>query len=277
MPATPQFVRWTLPLACALRDDTDVTDPEQTERQLRSLRTYSDCLYAGRELDGVCISASDPGMGFPAAEVISAYGGEGFIYQQCDACALNVVRGREKSGLAGCFGLLAFWPERGALLEQAIDQTLSAAAVAEHFLPTAPRWIGLWTLPQLDAPHIAIMQRLFAAIESQLTIEEREFHTALMTAQRENVAIHLRGYPAGESAPDGWRLAAHCGRCKASMSERSRRCVVCGQLAHAEPSRRRKTQGNRPFVALERFLGAPGAEEFRTRYAIRSSTERGQR
>ncbi len=38
---TPEFVRWTLAQICALRDETDVTDPEQAERQLRSLRELS--------------------------------------------------------------------------------------------------------------------------------------------------------------------------------------------------------------------------------------------
>ncbi len=267
MSATPPFVRWTLPLACALREETDVTDPQQTERQLRSLRTYSDCLHAGRELDGVCISADDPTMGFPALEVLNAYGGAPLIHAQCDGCALNVVRGRARSGLAGCFGLLALKPDVTARVDDAIERAGIKSAINELFLPTTPRWYGLFAQQILDAPRITVLQQVFAAMSESLSLEKLEFQTALELALRASISLHMRCYPAGESEPDGWRLQAHCGRCKAPMAERARQCGVCGLLAHAEPRRQRKTRGIRPFVPLARFLGAQGAQDFQAKYA----------
>lgn len=267
MAATPEFVRWTLPFACALRDDTDVTSAEQTERQLRSLRTYSDCVHKGRESERICVSDIDPGMGFPSQEVLQAYGGTEFVHQQCDTCHVNVLRGRQGSGLAGCFGTLLMGAERGRLIEMAIERSGMGARVAELFLPTTPRWHGLWTQAELSGDQRQTLLAIFGAIDHAAMPDLREFHVALSLALQHHLPVHVQSYPAGEAERDFWRVNAHCSRCKATMGQREQRCTVCGLLARAEPVRQRKARGNRPYVPLVRFLGEAGARDFAARYA----------
>ena len=267
MPGTPQFVRWTLAHSCALREETDVTSAEQTERQLRSLRAYSDCRHEDRVFEDVCLAADNPALGFPSHEVLTAYGGETFVRSQCDSCAANTLRGRTTSGLAGCFGTLVLDAPRGASIDRAIASAALEERVAAHFLPTQPRWYGLWTTTPLTVAQLAVLRNLWEAMTETPQATDNEFLAALNIAQQHGFELHVRLYPAGESDRDWWRLAAHCGRCKAPQNPLERRCAVCGLVAPAEPARKRKPRGNRPFVPLARFLGEQAAAELLERRA----------
>lgn len=269
MAVTPEFVRWTIPLACALREDTDVTNPEQTERQLRSLRTYSDCVAEGREFAGVCISGSDPSLGFPSAEVLQAYGGETLVHSQCDHCQVNLLRGRQLSGLAGCFGTLILGHERGARLDAAIEHAGQGDRFDLLFLPTRPRWYGLWTAPALTVDQQLALHDLLSLVDCAPFADWQEFRAALAIALAKPAELHLQNFPAGEASATTWSTVAHCQRCKAPMGERERHCATCGLSAHAQPRRQRKVRGGRPFVPLARFLGEPGTQALLARFAGR--------
>jgi hypothetical protein len=268
MPRTPEFVRWTLSLPCALREDTDTANPEQTERQLRSLRSYSDAVHEGRLFEGICVAADSdpPTMGFPAAEVLGAYGGETFVRAQCESCPVNVVRGRAHSALAGCFGMLEIGAERGRAWDAAIERCGLADTIDTLFLPTRPRWYGLWLSSPLSSEQRAALVQLLAALNDAAQPEEQEFRRALELAGERDYPLHLQLFPAGAYDEVAWRVDAHCPRCKAPMDERERRCAVCDLACRAERARQRKVRGQRPYVALERFLGMEGAQAFSSRY-----------
>lgn len=269
MARTPHFVRWSLPLVCALREDTDVTDPEQTERQLRSLRTYSDCVARGREYEGVCVSEEDPSRGFASEEVLLAYGGREFVAQLCPACPSNILRGQPSSGLAGCFGMLVLDEALTSALTRLLQEKELQQQVTNHFLATTPAHWGLWTSDALTESQVMVMQSVVGALATQSEhCEVNELLTALSLAREQASTIHLRLYPTGESDAHAWRLDPHCRRCKATMPERGRFCSVCLLEAHAEPPRRRKVRGGRPYVPLATFLGESGAQALLARHGL---------
>lgn len=269
MARTPQFVRWSLPLACALREDTDVTDPEQTERQLRSLLTYSECVARGREYEGVCVSEEDPSRGFVSEEVLLAYGGREFVAQLCPTCPSNILRERPNSNLAGCFGMLVLDEALTSALNQLLQEEELEQQVAKHFLATTPAHWGLWTSEALNETQMMVLHSALSALAVRSEhCEVTELLTALSLARACASAIHFRLYPAGESDAHAWRLDPHCRRCKATMPERGRFCSICRLEAHAEPSRRRKVRGGRPYVPLATFLGESGAQAFRAKHGL---------
>jgi hypothetical protein len=243
MTSTPPFIRWSLERPCALREDADITSPEATERQLRVLRSYSDAVHDGRVRDGICFAPDEDGgpeYGFRAADVLEVYGGEEFVRSQCDACPSNTIAGRSGSALAGCFGLI--------VLDDPLRELLSRPAWIERvhavFLPTNPAWFGLWANSPFAQPQLELLAELFAEVPG-----------------RQRGEFHVQSFPAGEFDARSWIIHAHCPRCKGPMSEREHRCAVCGLVCHAEPERRRKPRGRRPFVPLKTFLGEAKAKK----------------
>jgi ribosomal protein L37E len=273
MVETPPFVRWTLALACPLREDSaDVSDPELTERQLRSLRGYSDAVHKGRLFDGICLApgalTSATPLGFPALEVLNAYGGETFVAAQCPDCPANVLRQRAGSGLAGCFGLLPY----DSALAEAWEEAIGGNDGAHLFLATSPRWFGLWAASPLSPAHLESLESILAALV-HLHPAHVEFHQAVRLARQQQLALHVQANPTGSFDEQAWRIAPHCQRCKATMNERQHRCSTCGLVARAEPARQRKPRGLRPYVPLARFLGESGAAAFLARYAAHAATQ----
>jgi hypothetical protein len=274
--STPPFVRWTLARRCELREETDPRDPEATERQLRPLRTYVEAVFEERIFADVCFATRevwskvdvDPGevRGFRASEVLQAYGGEDFIRGQCDGCPANIFRERTGANYpvanyAGCYGLLACDDVLGAQWEACIAKLDLAAAIDTNFLPTTPRWYGLFAAAPLNALQLDILFALLTALSEMAGQATDEFRRAVQLAQAKHAELHVALYPAGEYDRDAWRTSSHCRRCVATMLPREHRCSVCGLIAKPRPERLRKPRGQRPYVPLTRFLGAEGAAE----------------
>jgi hypothetical protein len=246
MTPTPPFIRWSLAYECGLREGADVTSPEATERQLRVLRSYSDAVHAGRMLDGICFATQEDGgaeFGFRAEDVLAVYGGATFIRSQCDHCPANTT-----AGLAGCFGLLTFDEQ----LQDLLARHEWIERLREHFPPTNPPWYGLW-------------------LSSPLTPKQRELlaELGLGLPAAPDLSLHVQSFPAGAFDPQAWAIHPHCPRCKGPMSQRERRCAVCGLIGRAEPQRIRKPRGRRPFLPLKSFLGEAAAKELIERYRTR--------
>jgi hypothetical protein len=261
---TPPFIRWSLEFECALREETDVTSPEATERQLRVLRSYSDAVHAGRMLDGICFDSDEDGgaeFGFRAEDVLAVYGGAEFIHSQCDGCPANTIAGRSGSALAGCFGLLTLDEH----LQELLARRESIERLHEVFLPTTPAWYGLWVSSPLTEQQCDALAELFVgvpALAGLFRLEDR-----LNAGLQRN--LHVQSFPAGAFDAHQWVIHSHCPRCKGPMTDHDRRCAVCGLVACAEPERVRKPRGRRPFVPLTSFLGDAGAKELIERYRAR--------
>jgi hypothetical protein len=268
---TPEFVRWTLAYDCALRDETDVTDPEQAERQLRSLRELSIARAEGRVLRGVCL-ASDAlvqsdlaqARGFLESEVLAAYGGESLVTSRCAACPANVLPGEVvRQRFAGCFGLLILESPLVERLEAAIEQVRRSdiERFDTVFLASQPRRYGIWATP-LEVPQIAILAEVFQQLQLDAPSRDvAEFQRALQLAQANHLALHARLYPTGMVQSFAWTVASHCPRCRAPMAMTAHCCPACRFVGRALPGKKRKPRGQRPYVPLARFLGEQAARD----------------
>lgn len=268
---TPEFVRWTIARSCALRDETDITDPEQAERQLRSLRELSMARAERRVVRGVCLARDAVAQadlaqarGFLESEVLSAYGGEVLVTSQCAACPANVLPGELASErFAGCFGLLILESPLAERLEAALEQVRGSdpQRFDAAFLVSQPRRYGVWATP-LEASQITLLAEVFGVLASDESSRDvAEFQRALQVAQATGLTLHARLYPPGEVQSFAWTVAAHCPRCRAPMTMAARRCPVCQFVGRALPGKKRKPRGQRPYVPLARFLGERAARE----------------
>jgi hypothetical protein len=116
---TPQFVRWTIKQACPFRELSDNNLPDQTFRQLRSIRELSLGIQDGRFVEGFCLhptidqSSDGPVLGFPAEEVWQIYGPREIIEKSCGDCPANTppTESADENPLwAGCYGWLSSAP-----------------------------------------------------------------------------------------------------------------------------------------------------------------------
>ncbi len=268
---TPEFVRWTLAQSCALRDETDVTDPEQAERQLRSLRELSIARAERRIVQGVCLAHdalahrdSTQARGFLASEVLAAYGGEALVTSQCTMCPANVLPGESPGErLAGCFGLLILESPLVEQFEAAIEQVRACDRMRfdAAFLASQPRHYGVWATP-LESPQVALLVEIFRELQhDEASREVTEFCRALQLAQATGISLQARLYPPGVVQSLAWTVASHCPRCRAPMTMAARRCLTCQFVGRALPEKKRKPRGQRPYVPLARFLGERAAVE----------------
>lgn len=269
--ATPEFVRWTIARSCALRDETDVADPEQAERQLRSLRELSMARTEKRVVQCVCLAHDalahdDPARarGFLESEVLAAYGGEALVTSQCAACPANVLPGDAASEcFAGCFGLLVLESPLVEQLELAMEQVRASdpQRFDAAFLASQPRRYGVWATP-LESSQITLLIEIFDAVQQAATSREiAEFRRALQLVQTTDLSLHARLYPPGVVESFAWTVASHCPRCRAPMTLAAHRCLACQFVGRALPGKKRKPRGQRPYVPLARFLGEPAARE----------------
>lgn len=276
---TPEFVRWALAQACPLREFDKWQDPEQVERRLRPLRSYSEAVEEGREFEGICISRTansdlgsfDTAKGFRASEVLGAYGGREFLSGLCGECPANALRGTMREPFAGCYGLLEFSRFdrfHEDLASAASNPGLRAELVAE-FSVTTPLWYGLWMDSPLRPVQLDLLARLFgglAAASESYREQLGPFLTAAKIALETDLPLHLTLVPRGDYTATEWTLASHCKRCKAPWPTGSRQCAACGLPGPPEPIRRRKVRGERPYWRLAGFLGPANVEPFLMRY-----------
>ena len=273
---TPEFIRWALARPCLLRTNARWQNPEQTERQLRPLRVFSEAAGEGRLFDGICVAANagaadGPAWGFRASELFAAYYEPPVIEATCGVCPANVVRTNGTQSLVGCFG----WFEWSALGEQfymlvddALRQLDIVAEMRREFLGTCPTWYGLWAASPLSDAQLRLHAQLAAALsahDERLAAALREWQLALHAAAEFSLPLHVTYSPRGQVDGPMWFVPAHCSRCKAPPPTNGDRCPVCGHFAFAQP-RRRRAKGRRPYLPLESFLGPAASAEFLARY-----------
>jgi hypothetical protein len=265
---TPEFLIWAIEFACPIRGQQDGSDPERTERQLRAARAVSDARNEGRVLEGFCVQPPD---GFRITDVMSIYGGLDVVERHCGDCPANAANGIKS--LAGCFGLLPLSPD-GQQFHAAVDAAITAAGLAQQyeelFLPTLPRWHGLWIASPLTTQQQAFIAQLSRHVDSALKTDEwHDFERGLAMSLAAKLTFHIALYPAGRVDLPWWKLVSHCPRCKGAWSDaRSRQCAICGYMGHPAPDKKRRARGRRPYFPLERLLGARQAAEFLARYEV---------
>lgn len=277
---TPEFVRWTIAQPCALRNSAEWASPEWADRELRALRVYSEAVAEGRILDGICVEreanfSETSAQGFVAADVLAAYGGADFAHCQCRYCPANAVRPKELDSLAGCYGwfeLSALSDELHSRVEQAAKKLASDETWARAFLPTRPRWYGLWVSSPLTAQQLELHHQLaltLSADDEHFRAAFEDWMKAVAAAKDAQLPLHVRLYPAGQIQDRRWTVAAHCPQCMAERAERSRSCAVCGLQACALPPKRRHLRGTRPFRPLREFMNEEKLSRFTARYLAR--------
>lgn len=267
---TSEFLVWTLGYTCSIRGALDGSDPERTERHLRSARATGDALREGRVLDGLCV---DPPSGFRIAEALQIYGGLDTVEQTCASCPANAIAGPGGPWFAGCYGLVPF-PDDSALhaaLEETIARLRLQSQIAEQFLPTQPRRYGLFAQSPLSPSQATTLHRILKELlagNEEFDDGLKQLAQALEVAVQHGLALHVATYPRGSIEENRWWLVRHCPRCKAAwLNDPAQPCKVCQYAGRPAPDRKRHVRGRRPYVPLERLLGAERAKEFIVRYA----------
>jgi hypothetical protein len=191
---TPQFVRWAIGHACALRELDVENLPDGTFRQLRGLREYSTGLIENRVFENVCVhpasslEEAEHARGFHANEVLDAHGDAVFVESCCRSCPANAVAESRPGTWSGCYGWLpassgfcidsklrggvnpndsveqqSYKPGRidfVQLINDLIENSASAHA-GELFTTTHPRWYGIWLNSTLNCQQVEFLHDLF--------------------------------------------------------------------------------------------------------------------
>jgi hypothetical protein len=255
MDATPPFVLWTLVRDCALRETSEFTQPEATERLLRGVRASSDALATGRVSEGIAVAkpASNIPLGFELATVLEPWGGLAEVKQHCATCPANALARVESSPLAGCVGFLV----PASLADAAFHECMNEL-VGEH-TSTHPRWYGLWLEAELSCAMLHLHQTVFEQLALRNPAADmlglQDYLAAVASAVQHQLSLRVQLYPPGICEGRRWTLAAHCGRCIAAWPEaRRQQCRVCGQVGGRQPERTRRRMGIRPYRPLQEFL-----------------------
>jgi hypothetical protein len=281
MTDTPEFVRWAIERPCPLRDVDHWQDPERTERQLRALRAYSEAVAEDRVFEGICVEpAASRGLcdlaavkGFRAAEILDTYGGGQFVESQCGDCPANGKKVHQRDALAGCYGLFELDTLSGGTFRQDVDSVIAQLGIDEEyraaFQSTTPRWYGFWINSPLAVAQVRLLLQIFSALaEFRADYAERlrDFLSALQASLDAHLPLHVTLVPRGHADASIWTTASHCPRCKAAQAAWVHRCGACGQMGHANPPRKRRARGDRPYWPLQSFLGRDNVEPFLQRY-----------
>jgi hypothetical protein len=248
-----------------VRASQNGSDPERTERQLRAARAVSDAIREGRVLDGFCLQ---PPAGFRIADALTVYGGLSVVEQACHACPANATDFHSQTGLAGCYGILPVTDALHAAAEACLHEKTFAQRYEQILLPANPHWYGLWAQSPLTSEQASLCCDLFSHIaETTSDAVAQQFHAALVAATQSQLPMHVLLFPSGRVEGTLWRLAAHCPRCKAEWTnEQAMSCGICGLVGQSAPQKKRKARGPRPYVMLDRLLGAAKAEELLFKY-----------
>jgi hypothetical protein len=265
---TPAFLIWALEYRCPIRSPQDGSDPERTERQLRAARAVSDARREGRVFEGLCL---DPPHGFRITDALAIYGGLSAVERACSTCPANALARLAPDSLTGCFSMLPLKPDERAIhetMDNAIDQLGATATYERLFMPTEPRWYGLWMRSPLVQEQVDFLLAVVAQIKiASIRPAFAELQAGLRAAIDSTLPLHVALYPRGRVEGTSWLLDAHCPRCKGSCDTLStKQCDVCGYVGHAAPDKKRKARGRRPYFPLDRLLGEEAAAEFLVRY-----------
>lgn len=302
---TPEFLRWSLDCECSLRDACASGEPEQVERQLKTLRTVAECQAAGRVDAGICFppdldrraTAPAPPLGFRLNDALAAYGVENLDRLPCISCPAHVEPASvEPAGAqirwAGCYGLVDWRPVQAELFDvvddllvELLDRTSSeptgatekASSDERHDSPdlsppllvTRPRWRGLWATSPLEPRQLAWLGPLVARLaqrgEAWRVVFER-FALALQFAASSQRTLHVEYGPAGRIVGRSWIVEPHCPVCRAPRAPTERVCRCCGSDVHGAPLRKRLGRGRRPFRPLAEFLAPAAQRDLLRRY-----------
>lgn len=278
MTATPEHVLWAIERGCPFRNTTKWTDPEQTARELRPLRAYSDALAEDRVFEGICIDqpASRPGaesrvMGFPVSEITNMYGDEAFVRETCGGCPANSAK-HSVSPLAGCHGWFEV-SDLKAAVNRIAGQLRHEFAGEETAFPIARHvrqgFYGLWMRTSWHGRRLSSVVELFAAVIAEAKPNDPrflEFVSALRRATEHELTMHVQLMPRGRVEGKYWYVAAHCPKCRAEWTLQNDRCSACGSCGGSVPERKRHARRKRPFVPLDQVVGAENLDRFLTRY-----------
>jgi hypothetical protein len=257
--STPPFVRWTLALACPIRELDDSFDPDCTERLLRGVRCFSDAVAVGRVREGIVLQQDSPlpgrMLGFEASAVLEPFGGEAIVSATCSACPANALRVAEPTALAGCVGHLV--PPADASFHERMDAI--AKDPAHPFPTTAPAWHGLWINQRPSREDLEAQRELLGRLGDQdfHVVGLADYLLAISAALEHRIPLIIRAYPGGRCEGRRWYVEPHCNRCNAAWPEAKRQqCLVCSAVGGRQPERRRKRMGTRPYRLLADFLDA---------------------
>jgi hypothetical protein len=267
---TPEFLVWALQYSCSVRAFEDGSEPERTERQLRAARALSDARREGRVFEGLAV---DPPYGFDIERAMAVYGGLRLVEETCGVCAANALARADCRSLAGCFGMFVLPADARLVHDQvdnAVQQLISKGEWEESFSRTTPRWHGLW----MGSPLGARQQSAVVAVLAKLDVADAEFQRGLArfklgleTALAARLPMHVTLYPAGCVEGGWWQLIPHCPRCRGAWpGEGRQRCGICSYEGQPAPPTKRRARGRRPYLKLDRLLGADRSAEFLTRY-----------
>ncbi len=277
---TPEFLWWALEFRCPIRGEQDGSDPERTERQLRTARAVSVARREGRIFEGLAV---DPPNSFRIADAVAVYGGEEAARRACSDCPANVLAGEDhplfRDGpapaspqLAGCYGCVQLPFDASkihAAIEQGIDSAYGSVPWEGLCDVTTPHWYGLWIDSPLWAEHLLVRFLVLQAAgidDASCRQGIADLLAALNVAFNAGLRLHVRLYPPGRVEGTWWRLVPHCPRCKAPWEVGAINCLVCGHVGHPAPDRKRRARGLRPYFPLDRLLGGEQAAKFMARY-----------
>ena len=94
---TPQFVRWAIAHPCPLRSLDLEKLPDTTFRQLRGIRELSNGVVENRIVESICLHPDstsadvESARGFPAEEILEAFGSHEQVQECCGDCPANAV------------------------------------------------------------------------------------------------------------------------------------------------------------------------------------------
>jgi len=278
MTATPEHVLWAVQRACPFRNSANWIDPEQTARELRPLRAYSEAVSEGRVLDGICVdrlstegSSEAAVMGFPVTEIFAMYGDDGFLKATCGGCPAN-DSDEETCALAGCHG----WFEVSDLkpvVNDAVEQFRFGFSGNGSCKPTkrVPKhgFYELWTMSEWSGALLVDAIRLFETVIGETRTHELrflQFVSALQRAAEHELTMHVKLMPRGRVEGNSWYVAAHCPHCRAEWLSQDGRCPACGFCGGPVPERKRHVRGKRPFVPIAQVVGAENLDRFLQRH-----------
>ena len=298
--STPEFLRWTLAVACKLKDFSQWKNPDKVERHLRAVRVCETAIREGRVLDGICVAAgqgvedSANTLGFRIADVVESFVSLEAIAGTCEKCPANAIKELHPLANAGCFGLMPItnidvYPVGettvlgGTNLQQLLDEVLLdnfelSSRITRYFPPTRPAWYGLWIpdSPALQQRQIQleVMDELLVSVtDTQVNLAWKLFTAALRISVKHDFEIRIELCPAGVRDNVNWTVPEHCCRCHAPWKPDLRKsmssCQICKHQGHPNKRHQGFVQGKRPYWKLSQFLGEQQAALFLEQYRQR--------
>jgi hypothetical protein len=271
--ATPPFLLWAVGYQCPIRGFQDGSDPERTERQLRAAVATSEARREGRVFEGYGVA---PPLAFRIEEALALYGGAEQVEETCRGCCpANAVAMHQAGALAGCVGMFAL-PTAADDFHERVETAIVGAGLAEacsrYFPATRPRWHGLWMQASSSAEQVDLLANIVDALNGAFEVGEslKMLSAGLWVARDRQLPFHTVFYPSGRVENGWWVLVGHCPKCKAEWkSMGTGRCETCNYEGHPAPDKKRRARGRRPYMPLERLMGAEKAAEFLKRYGAR--------